>query len=105
MPVGYLVPGRVAKICWLPNDQLQYGVWGQAQSASVSGLNNPGPNVAYTNPLGATQTPDNPTTQIIDTNGNLQILTRYGTCGSSQPSWPVANSAACTGTTDGDVTL
>lgn len=77
-----------SKICWLPNDQLDYGVWGQTAQNSLNGLVNPGPLVVYTNPLGAGVSPVNPTTQIKDPNGNLWVLTTFGACGASQPSWP-----------------
>lgn len=76
------------KICWLPNDQLDYGQWGQTAISSATGLTNPGPNVPYTVPLGAGVIAPNPITQIVDSNGNYWALTTYGTCGASQPSWP-----------------
>lgn len=88
---------RPGKICWLPNDQLVYGTWGGG------GPSNPGPNTVYTNPLGAVQNPTNPFIQIKDTNGNLQLLTTYGTTGGTQPTWPAANSAEGTTTADGTV--
>jgi len=79
---------NAAKIQWMDNDNLQYGVWGQSKILSLTGLNNPGPGVIYTNPAGLTSLPTNPITQIKDPNGNLWMLTRYGTCGNTQPSWP-----------------
>ena len=52
-------------------------------------LQNPGPGVIYTNPIGASPNgPINPTTNITDPNGNLWTVTTYGTCGMTQPSWP-----------------
>lgn len=95
--------GYPGKICWIPNDQCQTGTWGQSpfgptasnpsgQTVSsgpgLSGLQNPGPNVIYTNPIGTLSQPINATTCITDPNGNLWLLTGYGTCGSVQPSWP-----------------
>lgn len=95
--------GRPGAICWLPNDQLVYGTWGAntTPNANNTGQSNPGPNVVYTNPSGATQTPSNPITQIIDTNGNIQVLTTFGTCGAVQPTWPAAAAQPGTTTTDG----
>ena len=75
-------------VCWLPNNQLMYGTWGAPALNNEFGLSNPGPNVAYTNPFGADLTPSNPITQIQDPNGNYWVLTTFGTCGATQPSWP-----------------
>jgi hypothetical protein len=74
-------------ICWLYNNQLMYGTWGAASQNQQFGLNNPGPGVVYTNPIGANLSPNNPITQIKDPNGNYWVLTTYGTCGNTQPSW------------------
>lgn len=103
------VVGWPRYICWLPNNQLMYGTWGGSSLNNEFGLTNPGANVTYTNPFGANLTPSNPITQIKDPNGNLWLLTTYGTCGSTQPSWPstptfptYANpSATATTVTDG----
>lgn len=116
LEVTALQTGRPGKICWLPNDQLQTGTWGQSplgpqvvQNAGGGfginfgngfgggdginsfggGMANPGPSVAYTNPIGATQAPINATTCITDPNGNLWVITTYGVCGTSEPTWPV----------------
>lgn len=89
--------GNPAKICWLPNDQLTYATWGGGNQGD------PGPNVTYTNPLGANITPANPVTQIIDTNGNIQVIKTFGVTGGVQPVWPAANSPAGTTTNDGTV--
>lgn len=84
------VPGSFQEqICSMQNQQMQYGVWGQSTIASIQGIPNPGPNVVYTLPTGtAGLTPKNPTTQIVDPNGNYWVLTTFGTCGSTQPTWP-----------------
>lgn len=66
------------KLCWFPNNQLNYGIW-------------PGPNKSYTQPLGALITPTNPPTNILDTNGNILVLTTYGTTGATAPAAPVAS--------------
>lgn len=104
--VTYWQTGYPGKICWMQNDTLQTGVWGlhpfgptsgnpsgetTSISGNITGLQNPGPGVIYTNPIGASPNgPINATTNITDPNGNLWVLTTYGTCGGTQPSWPVS---------------
>lgn len=82
--------GTPKKICWLPNNQLVQASW-------------PGANVAITQPLGAVSTPANPITNILDPNGNIEIVTTYGVTGGSAPSWPAANATPGTTTNDGSV--
>lgn len=97
--------GYGAKISWLPNSMLTVGTWGQAPQGptagyptgqttvagpGLTGQQNPGPGVIYTNPVGTLVTPYNATTAIKDPNGNLWCLTTWGTCGMTQPSWPVS---------------
>jgi hypothetical protein len=60
----------------------------------------PGPNKVYTLPLGALITPTNPRINILDQNGNILVLTTYGTTGATAPSLP-ANSAEGTTVSDG----
>jgi hypothetical protein len=85
----YVSTGTLSwKICFLPNSMLDYGIWGQTAQQNVDGLNCPGPGVTYTVPLGAGVAPNNPVTQIVDSNGNLYALTTYGACGSSTPAFP-----------------
>ena len=74
-----------AKAAWMQVDTMMVGVWGQAQAESLTGLQNPGPGVVYTNPLGQIQMPANPITGIKDAFGNFWVLTGYGTCGSTNP--------------------
>lgn len=96
--------GRPYQICWLNNSVLLYGTWGTGltlPNINNTGLTNPGPGVAYSNPLGNPTTPNNPCTQIIDPNGNYQALTTYGICGLTAPAWPAAKSTAGTNTSDG----
>lgn len=96
--------GRPFQVSWMANYQLQYGSWGSGltlPNTNSTGQTNPGPGVVYTNPLGTATTPSNPITQITDPNGNLQVLTTYGTCGSSLPTFPAANAPVGTNTTDG----
>lgn len=94
--------GYPGKISWIPARLANVGTWGAAPlgptvnapqgqtaiGANLSGLQNPGPNVIYTNPLGQVSQPINATTAIKDPNGNLWVLTQYGTCGNTQPTWP-----------------
>lgn len=76
-------PGFVAN--WFPNRSLYYGVWGQANVGGKTLGNNPVAGSVYTNPLGNHSQPSNPITQIVDANGNLLLLTGYGTEGVSAP--------------------
>jgi hypothetical protein len=77
--------GNYAKISWMQNDTLTFGVWGQTQALGLTGLQNPGPGVTYSNPAGLTSTPANPITQVADAFGNFWLLTQYGTCGNVNP--------------------
>lgn len=103
LEITYAQTGYPGKCAWIPNDFMQTGTWGASPlgptagnaSGNVSGfgtnaggLQNPGPGVIYTNPIGVLQTPANATTCITDPNGNLWSLTTYGTCGNTQPTWP-----------------
>lgn len=126
LDVTYDQTGYPGKICWLPNSMMQTGTWGAAPlgptvnnpsgmidtaGLNPSGLQNPGPNVIYTSPYGTLTTPINATTCITDPNGNLWVLTQFGTCGATQPTWPTtpvfpspANpNAVSTTVTDGTV--
>lgn len=102
--VSYQAGTFAAKIAWLPNSMLNTGTWGAhplgptagfpsgettVTGQNLSGQQNPGPGVIYTNPVGALVTPYNATTAIKDPNGNLWCLTTFGTCGNTQPTWPV----------------
>jgi hypothetical protein len=91
------IPGYPTKICWIPNELAITSTW-------------PGPNVYFQNPLAAVAggpanggPGNNPPCAITDPNGNIQVVTTYGTTGGSAPSWPVANAAAGTTTNDGSV--
>lgn len=74
-----------AKICWMQNDTMITGVWGQATALSASGLTNPGPGTVYTNPANLPSMPINPITSVKDSFGNLWVLTQYGVCGNTNP--------------------
>jgi len=83
---------------FFPNSTLYYGTWGDANVGNSTLGNNPLAGSVYTNPIGlvngqALSQPSNPITQIQDANGNLLVLTTYGTEGSAAPVAP-ANSAA-----------
>lgn len=104
--------GSLAKISWMQNDTMNYGVWGQTQQNSLLGLQNPGPGVIYTDPTGKASMPANPVTQVKDSFGNLWYVTTYGVCGNVNPFLtnlnPVfpslaAPTASATTVTDGSV--
>lgn len=91
------------QVCWRYNSQLYYGTWGVAQAGPGAGTrgNNPLAGSVYTASLSnGGQMPFNPIKQIKDANGNLLILTTFGTTGSVAPVL-AANSAAGTTVTDG----
>lgn len=103
LEVTYDQTGYPGKLCWIPNSMAQTGTWGAVPlgptqgfpsgdttgiGVNPSGLQNPGPNVIYTNPIGSIQNPTNATTCITDPNGNLWVLTTFGTCGATEPTWP-----------------
>lgn len=85
------------------NYMAYYGTWGAGNTGPSFG-NNPGALSVYTNPVTSNSLVANPITQITDTNGNLQVVTAYGTTGAVQPTWPAANAAPGTQTPDGSVT-
>lgn len=63
------------RVCWMQNDQLEHGQW-------------PGPGVVFSDPKGKTSTQDNHWTQIEDDDGNILVLTTYGTTGTMEPVVP-----------------
>jgi hypothetical protein len=75
----------LAKICWMQNDTMITGVWGQSTAASSTGLTNPGPGQTYTDPSTQPSMPINPISQVKDAFGNLWVVTGYGTCGNTNP--------------------
>lgn len=104
--VQYILPTFIAgfprKLSWVPNSLAQTGTWGGG-TAGLAG--NPGPNVAILNPLTSQGggPNSNPVCAITDPNGNIQVVTTYGVCGSTEPTWPAADAAAGTVTADGSV--
>lgn len=87
--------GRPGQICDLLNRDLQYATWG-ATGLGTATTQNPQPNQTIISPIGKTISPFNPMLQVRDPNGNLWILTTFGTTGSyggsapffTQPPWP-----------------
>ena len=79
----------VSEICWMYNSQLNYGTW-------------PGAGVTFY-PRVTTLVKQNQIMSMIDANGNLLIVTGFGTTGSSAPVLD-ANSAEGATVTDGSVT-
>ena len=80
---------RPTKICWMYNADLSFGPW-------------PGPNVVISPLVNTAPTTTNPILNYVDANGNLLILTTFGTTGASKPSAPV-NSAEGVTVADGSV--
>lgn len=63
------------QVCWFYNRDLEQGPW-------------PGAQKTYIQPIGATDTPENPCTNITDAQGNILVLTKYGTTGATAPVAP-----------------
>ena len=79
----------VAEICWLYNYELTFGAW-------------PGAGATFY-PLLTAQVKQNPIMSMIDANGNLLIVTAFGTTGATAPVL-AANSPEGTTVVDGSVT-
>lgn len=102
--------GRPGQVCWLPNDQLIYATWG-ATNPGIGPGPNPQASQAIGPPVGVTAMPNNPFTQIKDSNGNYWVITTYGTTGATEPTWPTtivyptvaSPNATATTVTDGSV--
>jgi hypothetical protein len=76
-----------SQLSWVYNSQAICGTW--------TG------NTTYLNGIGMNSCPMQLFTQIRDTNGNIQVVTGFGTTGSSQPTWATTPGQT---TTDGTVT-
>ncbi len=76
-------------LCWMYNKDLTIGVW-------------PGASVTFYPLLGNGPQAQNPLLNMLDANGNILIVTTFGTTGSTAPSLPAA-SAEGTTVTDGSV--
>lgn len=82
--------GPINQLCWMYNKDMEFGEW-------------PGADVTYFPLLGTTPSANNRIMSMIDVNGNLLIVTGFGTTGSEAPSLPVG-SAEGTPVVDGSVT-
>jgi hypothetical protein len=82
---------QIGNLCWLYNRDLQLGLgaW-------------PGAGVTYQPLVGTGPTAQNPLMYFVDKNGNILIVTTFGTTGSTAP---FAVSAAVEGTTVADNTV
>jgi hypothetical protein len=78
------VQGIPTQICWLPNSEAICGQWSA--------------HAVYVNPAPLDELPVQNLTQIKDPNGNIQVLTTFGTTGTTQPTW---NTVVGGTTTDG----
>lgn len=96
-------PGFI--VASMPNSDLYYGVWGQPDVGSPQLGNNPQAGSVYTNPLGNHSQPANPISQIIDANGNLLVITTYGTEGTTAPLAPVNSLPGTTASGSGATTV
>lgn len=67
--------GVLNQICWMYNKDLSYGIW-------------PGAGKTFYPLLGANPTAQNPIMSMIDGNGNLLIVTSFGTTGNAAPELP-----------------
>ena len=83
LDVTWISGNPPAKIDWLYNKLMVYGQW-------------PGPNKVYTPVIGALITPTNPPTGILDANGNILVLTQFGTTGATAPSLPPTSAEGAT---------
>lgn len=101
--IGYVASPQFT-CSWLPNNLLYFGTWGAAETGTGSWGNNPQAHQLISNPLGAdNSTPANPICQIQDANGNLLVVTTYGTTGATPPVLPALSDAGTT-VLDGGVT-
>jgi hypothetical protein len=78
IPVSVQAGNPPQKVDWDLNLNLQQDVW-------------PGPFKVYTPPLGALITPTNPRINIRDAQGNILVLTTFGTTGATAPSLPASS--------------
>lgn len=86
---GGIALWNIGAVCWMYNKDLTKGVW-------------PGAGVTYYPLVTTGPQQQNPLMAILDANGNILIVTTFGTTGSSAPILPV-NSAEGVTVTDGSV--
>lgn len=71
--VDNTIGGFPGEYCWFPNRQLEQGAW-------------PGPGITYLNPIGPQATNENQwPMNILDAEGNILVMTKYGTTGLVPP--------------------
>lgn len=75
LPVSNVQSGFPYQACWFNNADLEQGQW-------------PGAQKEYIQPIGANTPPQNPPTNITDAEGNILVLTQYGTTGLTPPVAP-----------------
>jgi hypothetical protein len=86
IPVVSQQYGRCAQASLLTNRNMQYATWGA--TGVGHGNQNPHAGQVVVDPLGLGTAPNNPLLAVRDPNGNLWKLSRYGTLGDSEPTWP-----------------
>jgi len=93
-----MITGRPQKVTWVVNSVALTAVWGRGRPGD------PGPGSIYTDPLvlngGGPST--NPLTAITDANGNILVVTTYGTTGLTAP-FAASGAAGGTIVNDGSV--
>jgi hypothetical protein len=75
LEVDNSIGGFPGEVCWFANNQLEFNQW-------------PGPGTVYTNPIGQSAVNNNAWTNILDAEGNILVLTQYGTTGLVPPVAP-----------------
>jgi hypothetical protein len=87
--VGSGYCGRPTEVCWMYNSQLAYGLW-------------PGAGSVYRPLIGTNPTAQNGAMAFIDKNGNILVLTTFGTTGAMAP-FAAPNATEGTTVTDNTV--
>lgn len=81
--------GPINQLCWMYNGDMEFGEW-------------PGADITFYPLLGTNPSAQNPIMSMVDANGNLLIVTGFGTTGAVAPALP-AGSAEGTTVLDGSV--
>jgi len=71
LPTSYQMTPQ--QLSWIPNSEAQLGTWT--------------PNQTYASGIGLNAMPAQPFTAIQDSNGNIQVLSAYGTTATEPPTW------------------
>lgn len=82
------ISSRPKALSWDYNKNFFYGVW-------------PGAGKVYVPPVGQVTTPQNGPTAFVDKNGNILLLTTYGTTGTVAPFAPLGSTPITTNVADG----